>query len=231
MLDSIMDNTNAASLRAEEAFFRKNHDVFQGYLARSNKKVSWNPSTPFLSSRPDGFLYSRADKMEAVIELKLVKKGEVLAKHNGVVYNVEQNIYELKPGHRWYTQIYVEMITSGLQRAILAVTEGEDEWIFISIKLEDSKARVIINNLWISFQITMQEEDNETIELKGSLIKRKPGRPKKNKCGAKKNFVVGRDHINLTRTVNSTIDNSDEAESISIELNKFKDDTEAALFS
>ena len=186
---SKMDNTyegSATSDEVEKLFFSFQYEDIDGYVRRNPKKVAFNPDLPFLSSRPDGYVIAGQGQAVAVVEVKL-RTGETKSL--------------LQKGSQIYTQLYVQMLTSRLQKAYLATTNDHENFQIEVLHLDPSEAQTVVANLFEAYTQVVAELDLEDIKFKESLLIPRKGKPKQKVSGIKKIFDDKKDWTAAERTM------------------------------
>lgn len=186
---SKMDNTydgSATSDKVEKLFFSVQYEDIDGYVRRNPKKVAFNPDLPFLSSRPDGYVTAGPDQAIAVVEVKL-RTGETKPL--------------LQKGSQIYTQLYVQMLTSRLQKAYFATTNDQENFQIEVLSLDPSDAQTVVANLFEAYAEVVAELNPEDIEFKESLLVARKGKPKKKCRGHRKIFDDKNDWTAAERTM------------------------------
>jgi len=144
---------------------------------RRNKQQYICSSFPHIHATPDGFLYKNAAEKEAVIEVKecidfessgLTRLGEIDGKQQ----------YGLRKGHEWYTQLYVQMMATNLDRGYLAA-KISGEWMVAEISLDVVQAERLGRNTLIKYEEVLPRIGEEKKEEVDRLEKKKAGRPRK----------------------------------------------------
>ena len=110
-------------------------------VRRNPSKVIFNTDLPFLSSRPDVFVYGGQGELKAIIEVK---------------YRVDPRGEILKKGSQTYTQMIVQMLTSKVDVAYLAVTADLKAYTITKLELNKEEAQLVVYNLLKAYVPTMQ---------------------------------------------------------------------------
>ena len=86
--------------------------------------------------------------------------------------------YELRPGHEWYTQLYVHMITTKLDKGYIAVKEN-GWWKVASLELDPVEAEKLSRNIRARYDPLLARIAEEKEEEYREFELRKRGRPRK----------------------------------------------------
>lgn len=140
--------------------------LFPKKLTKRNTKLYIHPSIPYVHATPDGFLYKNAIQKEAPIEVKECNNLE----SSGIITTEQAPGHlnsTLRKGHEWYTQLYLQMMATGLDKAYLAVKEC-GVWKVCSLELDPIEADKVAVNILVRYEDLLErirEEKTEDCKL------------------------------------------------------------------
>lgn len=207
-LDNTFFNENSEAVAAEKTVLAC-YTIFEKHgKARSNSKVCFNPRLPFMSSRPDGFVYLKPGVPVATIEVK--SYGQMFSDKlpTGLVGNSEKGSYTISSGHQWLTQVVVQMLSSRVDLAYLVVVDSVGAMITVLLSLDTTKASRLVRNCWKSYVKTITSLPEDNLEIKERLMVPKKGNPKLRRNGYKKICQKKDKMSTIERTLCQASDNS-----------------------
>jgi hypothetical protein len=195
--------------KIEKEFFQACGNRVLEFHARRNRQTFVNPSLPHLSATPDGLLYSGADRRVGVIEIKSPNIADeddywvkgFKSRNLGVVLyrDVEggQIQQDVRKGHGWLAQLYLQMVVLRVKVAALVIKVGT-EWKIVEVQYDRKTAQRLVRNVTRQYFSCIQKLKHKLVTSKPLSLTRPVGRPTKRKGGRpKKDFIVGQMVTNL----------------------------------